>query len=202
MEKLIKSVRVFMSLCAMLSVVSFASCSDDDDQPKGIAIDAVYGKYSGTMEIEGLKASALTVNATTGPAIEATVDKDKVSFADFPIKELVIGILGSEEAANGILQLVGKVSYDLAYTPTLNEQKDGIVLALNPQPLKLSIPLGADNVMVVNVMVNANGNGSYKNGELKLSIIAEKVSLGEGESAEEVNGFSPLTLTITMKQEK
>lgn len=197
-----KSVRVFMSLCAMLSVVSFASCSDDDDQPKGIAIDAVYGKYSGTMEIEGLKASALTVNATTGPAIEATVDKDKVSFADFPIKELVIGILGSEEAANGILQLVGKVNYDLAYTPTLNEQKDGIVLALTPQPLKLSIPLGADNVMVVNVMVNANGNGSYKNGELKLSIIAEKVMLGEGEEAQEFPGFAPLTLTITMNQKK
>ena len=198
-----KSVRVFMSLCAMLSVVSFASCSDDDDQPKGIAIDAVYGKYSGTMEIEGLKASALTVNATTGPAIEATVDKDKVSFADFPIKELVIGILGSEEAANGILQLVGKVSYDLASTPTLNEQKDGLVLALNHEPLKLSIPIDEEgNVLVVNVIVKANGNGSYKNEELKLSIIAEKVMLGEGEEAQEFPGFAPLTLTITMNQKK
>lgn len=199
-----KSVRVFMSLCAMMSVVSFASCSDDDDdQPKGITIDAMYGKYNGTMQIEGLKAAALAENETAGPAINATVDKDKVSFADFPIKDLVIGILGSEEAANGILQLVGKVSYDLAYTPTLNEQKDGIVLALNPEPLKLSIPIDEEgNVLVVNVIVKANGNGSYKNEELKLSIIAEKVSLGEGESAVEVDDFSPLTLTITMKQEK
>lgn len=198
-----KSVRVFMSLCAMLSVVSFASCSDDDDQPKGIAIDAVYGKYSGTMEIEGLKASALTVNATTGPAIEATVDKDKVSFADFPIKELVMGILGDESMADAIIAQVGEVSYNLAYTPTLNEQKDGIVLALNPQPLKLSIPTGeGENVLAVNVMVKSNGNGSYKNGELKLSIIAEKVMLGEGEEAQEFPGFAPLTLTITMNQKK
>ena len=55
----------------------------------------------------------------------------------FPVADLITAIMG--EAAPGIIEAVGDVSYKVKYTPTFNDDKTVISMAFTPEPLILEI---------------------------------------------------------------
>ena len=50
------------------------------------------------------------------------VDNDTVYFDSFPIKDIVLDIVGDKETANKIVEAVGDVSYKIGYEPELNSK--------------------------------------------------------------------------------
>lgn len=69
----------------------------------------------------------------------AEVTNENVVFEKFPVADLITAIMG--EAAPGIIEAVGDVSYKVKYTPTFNDGKTAISMAFTPEPLILEINL-------------------------------------------------------------
>ena len=72
-----------------------------------------------------------------GTDVSAEVTNENVSFEKFPVADLITAIMG--EAAPGIIEAVGDVSYKVKYTPTFNDDKTVISMAFTPEPLILEI---------------------------------------------------------------
>ena len=99
--------------------------------------DAVYGEYTGTMTAYALTTQAEGEEETpTGVEVEATVADDTICVNSFPIRDIVLSVVGDSALADQIVEAVGNVDYKLGYKPTLSAEQDSISLALAPQPLK------------------------------------------------------------------
>lgn len=139
MEKQFKAKMLFASLFMLGCTMTFVSCSDDDDNntpPTEVTAASVYGDYTGTMTTATV--SPTDYNGTeegeqTGTAVSAKVEGDTIYFDNFPIKDIVMSVVGDETTADQIVEAVGNVSYKIGYTPTVNEAKDSVMLALDPK---------------------------------------------------------------------
>lgn len=155
------------SFVMMLAVVglTFASCSDDDETPTVPTVEDVVGEYTGKMTY-----------AEKDTTLALTVKNDSVTFEEFPYEPLVAAIVG-ENAVPGIVELVGKLKYQVNYTAVMNAANDSVVITLKPEPLEINLgTMGS-----VKVTINAENNGSYavdkKN--MKFSLTATEALLGE-----------------------
>lgn len=151
--------------------VCFTACSDDDEPAVEQKVEDMYGEYTGKMQVQILNAAAPTKEAAAaGTDVTATVNNNKVTFADFPIRDLIASILG-EEGADALVSMIGKVSYEVAYTPTIADDKATISMALDPKPLEIE-------AMRVSVNISAPNEGVYTfaNGKLQMKLKVEGVS--------------------------
>ncbi len=142
MEKVHYLKRFMFFVMAFGLVTTFVSC-DDDDEPKPTVpvLTDVVGKYAGTMEtLVAVPAAEEGEETPGGTAATAEVTKDEVVFEKFPVEELITSIVG-KEVAPGIIEAVGDVSYKMKYTPTFNDDKTVINMALATEPLVLEINL-------------------------------------------------------------
>ena len=158
--------------------VCFTACSDDDEPAVEPKVEDMYGEYTGKMQMQVLDAAASTKEtAAAGTDVTATVKDNKVTFADFPVRDLVVSIVG-EEGAEALLAAIGTVSYEVAYTPTIVEDKTTISMALDPKPLVISLPMGSMTMEVtVNIVAMNNGVYTFANGKLQMGLKVEKVLL-------------------------
>lgn len=157
------------SFVMMLAVVglTFASCSDDDDNtPTVPTVEDVVGEYTGKMTY-----------AEKDTTLALTVKNDSVTFEEFPYEPLVAAIVG-ENAVPGIVELVGKLKYQVNYTAVMNAANDSVVITLKPEPLEINL---GDVMGTVKVTINAENKGSYavdkKN--MKFGLTATEAMLGE-----------------------
>lgn len=157
--------------------VCFTACSDDNDEPAvEPKVEDMYGEYTGKMQMQVLNAAAPTKEAAAaGTDVTATVNNNKVTFADFPVRDLVVSIVG-EESADALLAAIGTVSYEVAYTPTIADDKATISMALDPTPLVIDLSMLS---MEVSVDISAQNEGIYTfaNGNLQMGLKVESVSL-------------------------
>ena len=171
MKKTIKTVRFFTFLLTLGCALGFTACSDDDENtpqvPDAVTTDAVYGEYTGTMTTYTLTTQAEEEEETpAGVDVKATVADDTICIESFPIRDIVLSVVGDETLADQIVEAVGDVDYKLGYTPTLAAEQDSISLALAPQPLKLSVTLPSASEeeatpLAIEVKVETDADGSY-----------------------------------------
>ena len=137
-----------------------------------------------------------------GTAITATVDNDTIYLTDFPIKDIVLSIVGDETTADQIVEAVGQVDYKIGYTPTLSAAKDSILFTLDPKPLKLSVNIpgteeGESLPTAIEIKVQAAEGANYegKTTALKFGFQASEVLIGEDQTP--LEGFTPTTFDFT-----
>lgn len=213
MKKTIKPIRFFMSLLILGCAFGFTACSDDDENnpqvPDTVTTDAVYGEYTGTMTTYAFTTQAENEEETpVGTEVKATVTDDTICVNSFPIRDIVLSVVGDEALADQIVEAVGDVDYKIGYKPTLAAEQDSISLALNPEPLKLSVVLPSDSEeatpLAIEVKVETDTDGSYavESGDLKFRFAATEVLIGEGEEQTALPNFTATTFDFDMDQSK
>ena len=199
MEK-VHYLKRFMFLVMVLGLITtFVSCDDDDEpKPNSPALTDVVGDYTGKMQILFPNPTAEEGEETPeGTDVTAKLTQDEVVFEKFPVADLITAIVG-KEAAPGIIEAVGDVSYKMKYTPTFNDEKTTISLAFAPEPLVLEINLPTketaeegeetpDLKVEVTVATPAAGTLAYTGNKLDFNLQATGVK---------VNG-EPLELPVT-----
>lgn len=204
--------QLFALMLVAGSLFCLTACSDDDNakDPNEIDTSVMSGYYEGTMTTLDIASEAdESDEATPGIEVSATIENNTVRFEKFPIKGIVLSIVKNEDLASQIVEAIGDVNYDIEYVPTLSATKDVITMKLNPEPLKLTVTMPAENEgeeaasLVVEVEIVAGGtNAEYtvNNGNLKFSIDATKVMLGEGEEQQEFTEFVPTSFHFDMNR--
>ena len=125
------------------------ACDDDDNgggqtpPPTEPDITAVCGDYAGTMSVVEA-APAADGEEPAGTAIEAVVSEAEISFTDFPIRDLVVKVLGTEEGVDEIVAAIGQVDYRVPYTAVMSEDKATVAMTLAPEALMLTLPSGGE----------------------------------------------------------
>lgn len=221
MKKDFKLNRLSISLLILGCSFNFMACSNDDENiptpPDKVTTQYMFGDYTGKM-------LSLTVSpnesvdvregeeAPLGVEISAKVKNDTVYFENFPIKDIVLSIVGDEETADQIVEAAGDVKYKIGYKPTVTEAQDSIKFVLDPKPLKLSISIPTPTPtegeeaqpMKIEVKVSAVKGANYEieTTHLKFKFNAEEVLLGEGEEQVKLPNFTPTTFDCNMKKKK
>lgn len=176
MKKEMKFNRLFVSLMLAGCTLGFVACSDDDSpNPTEPKVEDVYGDYTGTMQAALLDQSTFSEGEGEEPAgvdVAAQVKNDTVYFDEFPVRDLVVSIVG-EEQADALLEAIGKVSYKVGYEATMTAAKDSVYMAFDPKPLEISVPMGENNALAVKVEVAAANKGSYEFGTKNLNMALE-----------------------------
>lgn len=210
-------------ICSLVLGCSFSliACNDDEEDapipPQEVTTAVMYGDYTGKLFVTTNETSPVDEiesneedEENTGTEISAKVENETISLEQFPIKDIVLSIVGDEETANTIVEAVGDVNYQLSYEPAFNEAKDSIWITLAPEPLKLSLTLPAETeseeVSTLNIEVKVEpldgANYELESTNLKFQIIASEVLLGEGEQQSALPGFMPINLDFKMQKNK
>lgn len=215
MKKFFKSVQLFALMLAAGTSFCFTACSDDNDvknqNPGEVTTETMFGAYKGTVVISDVATVESEDNGEEtepGTDISATIEDNTIRFVKFPIKDIVLSIVGDETLADMIVKAVGDVDYTIPYEPTLTDEKDNIMMTLKPQTLKLAVNIPAlqqdadDQVLTVEVQVEAGEQGAYnvEEANVKFSITATKVMLGEGDDQQQLGDFVPKNLLFDMNQ--
>lgn len=185
MKKEMKFNRLFVSLMLAGCTLGFVACSDDDDpqNPTEPKVEDVYGDYTGTMQTTVLEKSVREGEEGEEPVgvdVNAVVKNDTVYFDEFPVRDLIVSIVG-EEQADAIVEAVGKVSYKVGYEATMTAAKDSVYMAFDPKPLEISVPMDENNTLTVKVEVAAANKGNYEfeTKNLNLGLEASSVTVND-----------------------
>ena len=197
--------KLFASVLVMGCTLGFASCDNDDTAtpPTIVSTQSMYGDYTGVMtSLTIVPYEKESTDTPEGTAITATVDNDTIYLTDFPIKDIVLSIVGDETTADQIVEAVGQVDYKIGYTPTLSAAKDSILFTLDPKPLKLSVNIpgteeGESLPTAIEIKVQAAEGANYegKTTALKFGFQASEVLIGEDQTP--LEGFTPTTFDFT-----
>lgn len=197
--------KLFASALVMGCTLGFASCDNDDTAtpPTIVSTQSMYGDYTGVMtSLTIVPYEEESTDTPEGTAITATVDNDTIYLTDFPIKDIVLSIVGDETTADQIVETVGQVDYKIGYTPTLSAAKDSILFTLAPKPLKLSVNIpgteeGESLPTAIEIKVQAAEGANYegKTTALKFGFQASEVLIGEDQTP--LEGFTPTTFDFT-----
>lgn len=216
MKTVFRPMQFFALMLVAGSAFCFTACSDVEEikDPNDINTSVMFGDYEGKMtslSIAAQEEEDENGEATPGMDVSATIANNTLRFEKFPIKDIVLSIVKDEDLANQIVEAVGDVNYDIEYVPTLTVAKDSIMMRLNPEPLKLTVAMPAEDEgeevqpLVVEVQVVAGekkAGYAIENGNLEFSIDAAKVLLGEGEDRQEFTGFVPTSFHFDMNQNR
>lgn len=210
MKKLIRNSRFYVPAMALICSLGFTSCSDDDDNKDitfPVTTHVMYGNYEGKMQ-------TLTVGNNEGEEGEETpsgidvatkVDSDTIYFDSFPIRDVVVAIVG-EELADKIVEAVGEVKYKMGYEAAVNAAQDSIAFKLDPKPLVLAVTIPAEEPVTLNieVKVSAKSTGSYEitSTNQKFKFGAEEVAFVNGEDKTPIENFKPITFDLEMQKVK
>lgn len=121
------------------------ACDKDNDGPAEPDVTAVQGNFKGEMTIVE---AVPTEDAGTTPAateVTATVSADKILFEDFPVRDLIVKVVGDESMADQIVAQIGQVDYAVPYTAVMSDDKATVKMTLKPEALKLKLTDGSGN---------------------------------------------------------
>ena len=210
MKKLTKIGKLYVPALVLACSIGFASCSDDDNNtpPVNVTTDEMYGNYEGKMFMLAPQPSEGEgdENTPTGVDIATKVEKDTIYFDSFPIRDIVVSIVG-EELADKIVEAVGEVKYKIGYEAKLTTAQDSINFKLDPKPLTLALSIpseGEPQTLNIEVKVSAESIGNYDiestNQEFKFG--AAEVAFVNGEERTPIEDFKPITFDLDMKKVK
>ncbi len=185
------------------------ACDDDDNgggqtpPPTEPDITAVCGDYAGTMSVVEAAPTADDGEEPAGTAIEAAVSEAEISFTDFPIRDLVVKVLGTEEGVDEIVAAIGQVEYRVPYTAVMSEDKETVAMTLAPEALKLTLPSGgesgdetSDTEIEVSITAEADAVYTLESGKLLFGLAATGVKVG----GVDMEAFEPFSLAFDLLQ--
>ena len=184
----------FVLFVMVLSLATtFTSCSNDDDEDIPVySLKDVEGNYLGKMTTESAPVIP-TENAgeseePVGIEVNAEVKDNEIAINKFPVDDLIKSIIEDPDQAEIIIKAIGDINYKIPYTATFNENKDNILLQLQPEPLEIkfdpSTQLTANEkelteiTVIVTVQADEKGDFAYNGKTLKFAIKATKVEVG------------------------
>ena len=133
----------FVLFVMVLSLATtFTSCSNDDDEDIPVySLKDVEGNYLGKMTTESAPVIP-TENAgeseePVGIEVNAEVKDNEIAINNFPVDDLIKSIIEDPDQAEIIIKAIGDINYKIPYTATFNENKDNILLQLQPEPLEI-----------------------------------------------------------------
>lgn len=186
MKKEFNLSKLFYAFAIVFSVVTLSSCDNDDNSPlPPPSTNDVAGTYNGKVLITQITPLAGRENAGEGETpkgqdVNATVKNDTVFFDKLPVDDLIISIVGKDKA-EAIIKAIGDVKYKVGYKPALNTEKDSIYLAFDPKPLTIQLPSAVEGGKDQTVTISSPEKGSfaYKNNQLKMKLVADKIELAD-----------------------
>lgn len=164
--------RFFMTVLMVLAGLTLFSCNDNDgpDIPP-VKMEELPGNYKGKLIIvqgttkrEGIK--------------EFKVKKDTISFAEFPIGEIVKTVVKDPAKAENAMKSLGKVKYDIKYAAVINTANNVIELTLAPKTMELQIPVdGVNKKTVVEFVSKQKGYYVGMDRTLRYVLTADKITV-------------------------
>lgn len=164
--------RFFMTVLMVLAGLALYSCSDNEgpDIPP-VKMEELPGNYKGKLIIvqgttkrEGIK--------------EFKVKKDTISFAEFPISEIVKTVVKDPVKAENAIKTLGKVKYDLKYAAVINTANNVIELTFTPKTMELQIPVdGVNKKTVVEFVSKQKGYYVGMDRTLRYALTADKITV-------------------------
>lgn len=164
--------RFFITVLMVLTGFILFSCNDNDgpDIPP-VKMEDLKGNYKGKLII-------VQGNSKREGIKEFKVKKDTISFAEFPITEIVKTVVKDPAKAETAIKALGKVKYDLKYAAVINTSNNVIELTFAPKSMELQIPVDGVNKKTV-VEFTAKQKGYYVGLDqtLRYSVTAEKITV-------------------------
>lgn len=212
MRKVFRPASLFISMLVLGGSFVFTACSDDDDElPKKVTTESMWGGYTGKMTALKISPAEEGNDGEETPAgtdITAKVANDTIYFEQFPIKDIVLSIVGDETVADNIVEAVGDVNYKIGYKPTLTQNQDSVQFVMDPKPLQLAISIPASQegeeaqALQIEVKVEAGEGAGYdvESANMKFHFGATEVLLGEGDDQQALPEFQPTTFHFDMNQ--
>jgi len=164
--------RFFMTVLMVLAGLALYSCNDNEgpDIPP-VKMEELPGNYKGKLIIvqgttkrEGIK--------------EFKVKKDTISFAEFPISEIVKTVVKDPVKAENAIKTLGKVKYDLKYAAVINTANNVIELTFTPKTMELQIPVdGVNKKTVVEFVSKQKGYYVGMDRTLRYALTADKITV-------------------------
>ncbi|MGN0229791.1 MAG: DUF4840 domain-containing protein [Muribaculaceae bacterium] len=213
MKRIYEKANIFVAIMLVGFTLGFASCSDDDDA-KTLSPKVMIGAYEGYM-ITTAVAPENEDEAGEDPSgikVSANVKDNAICINNLPIKDIVLSIVGDEDAAEQIAQNVGDVEYNIGYNPQVSADGESIVFAFDaePEPLKMSMifPSAIEGEepqsIAIEVTIEANNSGIYytADGNMKFELVATKVLVGTDEEMTEMGNFEATTFVFDLFQNR
>lgn len=216
MKKFFNSVQLLAIMLVAGASFCFTACSDDDDEiqnPEDVSAEIMFGAYKGTVSISDVATVEGEDNgqeSVPGTDISATIENNTINLVEFPIRDIVLSIVGDETLADKIVEAAGDVNYSISYEPSLTSDGDSILMTLKPEPLKLTLEIpepqedAAPQLQAVEVQIEAGEIAAYdvEAANVKFCITATKVLLGEGDEQQELGDFVSKIFRFDMNQYK
>jgi hypothetical protein len=164
--------RFFITVLMVLVGFTLSSCNDNDgpDIPP-VKMEDLKGNYKGKLVI-------VQGNSKREGIKEFKVKKDTISFAEFPIEEIVKTVVKNPAKAETALKLMGKVKYDLKYAAVINTANNVIELTFAPKAMELQIPVdGVNKKTVVEFVAKQKGYYVGLDQTLRYAVTAEKITV-------------------------
>lgn len=169
-----KKFTVTQLLTAILIVMtgfSLYSCNSDDPDIPPVKLEDVNGNYKGRLiTIQG--------NVKTEKIKDFKVKKDTITFAEFPLQEIVRTVIKDPAKADEAVKTIGKVKYNIKYTSSINTASNVVELSLAPKTLEIRIPV--DGVLKkTEVALVSKQKGFYvgMDESLRFALVAEKITV-------------------------
>lgn len=164
--------RFFITVFMVLVGFTLYSCNDNEgpDIPP-VKIENLPGNYKGKLII-------VQGNIKREGVKEFKVKKDTISFAEFPISEIVKTVVKDPVKAENAIKTLGKVKYDVKYAAVINTANNVIELTLTPKTMELQIPVdGVNKKTVVEFVSKQKGYYVGLDQTLRYALTAEKITV-------------------------
>ncbi|RLJ31187.1 uncharacterized protein DUF4840 [Chryseobacterium sp. 7] len=164
--------RFFITVLMVLIGFTLSSCNDNEgpDIPP-VKMENLPGNYKGKLII-------VQGNGKREGVKDFKVKKDTISFAEFPIEEIVKTVVKNPVKAEQALKSMAKVKYDLKYAAVINPANNVIELTLTPKTMELQIPVdGVNKKTVVEFVSKQKGYYVGLDQSLRYALTAEKITV-------------------------
>ncbi|KYH06152.1 MULTISPECIES: DUF4840 domain-containing protein [Chryseobacterium] len=164
--------RFFITVLMVLVGFTLYSCNDNEgpDIPP-VKIENLPGNYKGKLII-------VQGNIKREGVKDFKVKKDTISFAEFPISEIVKTVVKDPVKAENAIKTLGKVKYDVKYAAVINTANNVIELTLTPKTMELQIPVdGVNKKTVVEFVSKQKGYYVGLDQTLRYALTAEKITV-------------------------
>jgi len=164
--------RFFITVLMVLIGFTLSSCNDNEGpEIPPVKMDDLPGNYKGKLII-------VQGNSKREGIKDFKVKKDTISFAEFPIEEIVKTVVKDPAKAEQTLKSMEKVKYDLKYTAVINTANNVIELTLAPNTMELQIPVdGVNKKTVVEFVSKQKGYYVGLDQTLRYALTAEKITV-------------------------
>ncbi|AZA80278.1 DUF4840 domain-containing protein [Chryseobacterium sp. G0186] len=159
------------AIVVVLTSFALYSCNNDGPDIPPVKLEDVKGNYRGRLiTIQG--------NVKTEKIKDFKVKKDTITFAEFPIDEIVKTVVKDPVKAEAAIKAIGKVKYDLKFTSSVNASSNVVELVFVPKVLEIRIPVdGVIKKTEVQLMAKQKGFYVGLDGSLRFAIAAEKITV-------------------------